>query len=130
MPAEGEPTSSCGGAPKNEPAYPRPGAPAYETGPSGIRHQVLCFYFVFRIENLVPLLQTQNFSRLRRWVRCLSPPQGHITRRSIFTFLGLRARTLHFGAERYSDSCCLYGVCGLKSFCFFCSKSAQRNPEE
>ena len=51
------------------------------------------------------------------------PPQGHITRRCIFTFLGLRARTLHFGAERYSDSCCLYGVCGLKSFCFFCSKS-------
>ena len=51
------------------------------------------------------------------------PAQGHITRRSIFTFLGLRARTLHFGAERYSDSCCLYGVCGLKSFCFFCSKS-------
>ena len=79
--------------------------------------------FLFRIESLVPLLQTQNFSRLRRWVRCLSPPQGHITRRSIFTFLGLRARTLHFGAERYSDSCCLYGVCGLKSFCFFCSKS-------
>ena len=38
------------------------------------------------------------------------PPEGHITRRSIFTFLGLRARTLHLGAERYSDSCCLYGV--------------------
>ena len=34
MPAEGEPIGSCGGAPGNEPAYPRPGAPAHETGPS------------------------------------------------------------------------------------------------
>jgi hypothetical protein len=33
MPAEGEPIGSCGGAPGNEPAYPRPGAPAHETGP-------------------------------------------------------------------------------------------------
>ena len=34
MPAEGEPIGSCGGAPGNEPAYPRPGAPAHETGPN------------------------------------------------------------------------------------------------
>jgi hypothetical protein len=34
MPAEGEPIESCGGAPGNEPAYPRPGAPAHETDPS------------------------------------------------------------------------------------------------
>ena len=34
MPAEEEPTSSCGGAPENEPAYPRAGAPAHETGPT------------------------------------------------------------------------------------------------
>ena len=36
MPAEGEPIGSCGGAPGNEPAYPRPGAPAHETGPTKI----------------------------------------------------------------------------------------------
>ena len=34
MPAEGEPIGSCGGAPGNEPAYPRPGAPAHETDPT------------------------------------------------------------------------------------------------
>ena len=34
MPAEAEPIGSCGGAPGNEPAYPRPGAPAHETGPT------------------------------------------------------------------------------------------------
>ena len=36
MPAEGEPIGSCGGAPGNEPAHPRPGAPAHETGPTVI----------------------------------------------------------------------------------------------
>jgi hypothetical protein len=34
MPAEAEPIGSCGGAPGNEPAYPRPGAPAHETDPT------------------------------------------------------------------------------------------------
>jgi hypothetical protein len=34
MPAEGEPIGSCGGAPGNEPAYPRPGARAHETDPN------------------------------------------------------------------------------------------------
>jgi hypothetical protein len=33
MPAEGQPTDSRGGAPGNEPAYPRAGAPAHETDP-------------------------------------------------------------------------------------------------
>ena len=80
--------------------------------------------YLFRIENLVPLPQTQNFSRLRRWVRCLPPaPRAHNAPIYFYFSRLKRARTLHFGAERYSDSCCLYGVCGLKSFCFFCSKS-------
>ena len=66
MPAEGEPIGSCGGAPGNEPAYPRPGAPAHETDPtiSSVRSLVLqylpprvlvfsaekrgqCFFFAF-----------------------------------------------------------------------------------
>jgi hypothetical protein len=33
MPAEGQPIDSRGGAPGNEPAYPRAGAPAHETDP-------------------------------------------------------------------------------------------------
>ena len=34
MSAEGQPIDSRGGAPGNEPGYPRAGAPAYETDPT------------------------------------------------------------------------------------------------
>ena len=84
-------------------------------------HQVLYFYFVSKA--LCHCCRHRFFRASGGGLVVFPPPEGHITRRSIFTFLGLRARTLHLGAERYSDSCCLYGVCGLKSFCFFCSKS-------
>jgi hypothetical protein len=34
MPAKGEHSGSCGGAPGNEPSCPGPGAELYETGPT------------------------------------------------------------------------------------------------
>jgi hypothetical protein len=47
MPAEGQPIDSRGGAPGNEPAYPRAGAPAHETDPicKNFRNDIRCKTF-------------------------------------------------------------------------------------
>jgi hypothetical protein len=73
MPAEAEPIGSCGGAPGNEPAYPRPGAPAHETGPTGVLPEKLMACPEFRRKDDINL----NIYNVIAQGHFVSPRSGH-----------------------------------------------------